>query len=80
VAEFFDKVLIFEIEGPVEKDSLSANKWNEVDGRKTDVRTTKPTKKLMPKLRRKESFLGSERKRVKMHLSLSRINPIVRTV
>jgi hypothetical protein len=34
----------------------------------------------MPKLLRKESSLGSERKGVKTHLSLSRINPIVRTV
>jgi hypothetical protein len=28
----------------VEKDSLSANKWNEIDGRKTDLKNTKPKK------------------------------------
>jgi hypothetical protein len=28
----------------VEKDSLSANKWDEIDGRKTDVKNTKPKK------------------------------------
>jgi hypothetical protein len=28
----------------VEKDSLSANKWDEINGRKTDVKNTKPKK------------------------------------
>jgi hypothetical protein len=72
----------------VEKDSLSANKWNEVDERKADVSTTKPakrthakpTKKTYAKVTKKRKFLGSERERVKALLSLSRINSIVRTV
>jgi hypothetical protein len=40
----------------VEKDSLSANKWNEVDGRKTDVNTTKPTKRTNTKITKKRKL------------------------
>jgi hypothetical protein len=42
----------------VEKDTslLSANKWNEVDGRKTDVNTTKPTKRTYAEVTKKRKL------------------------
>jgi hypothetical protein len=40
----------------VEKDSLSANKWNEIDGRKTDVKNTKPTKISYAKITKKRKL------------------------
>jgi hypothetical protein len=40
----------------VEKDSLPANKWNEVDGRKTCARTTKPTKRTYAEITKKRKL------------------------
>jgi hypothetical protein len=54
----------------VEKDSLSANKWNEVDGRKTDVRTTKPTKITYAKIT-KERKLSLKREEVSKNTPLT---------
>jgi hypothetical protein len=54
----------------VEKDSLSANKWNEVDGRKTDVRTTKPTKRTYAKIT-KERKLSLKREEVSKNTPLT---------
>jgi hypothetical protein len=40
----------------VEKDSLSANKWNEIDGRKTDVKNTKPKKLYCAEITKKRKL------------------------
>jgi hypothetical protein len=40
----------------VEKDSLPANKWNEVDGRKTDARTTEPAKRTYDEIIKKRKL------------------------
>jgi hypothetical protein len=44
------------LELAVEKDSLSANKWNEIDGRTTDVKNTKPKKLSYAKITKKRKL------------------------